>query len=330
VSREVVCRASPSLALIKYWGKRPGRAPLPATPSLAVTLGGLASETRVRRAPAGAEADTVTLDGLPQPPERFGPFFDNLRRRLRCAGPGCPRFEVDSRNDFPSAAGLASSSSGFAALAVACTRLLGRELPPERLSELARVGSASAARSLFGGFTLLPAGGRRARPLRPAEHWPDLRILVVVLSGQAKPVSSRQAMQATRDSSPYYRAWLRDAAGLLPRAVEAVERRDLQQLGEAALASYARMHAAMMAARPPVLYWLPATVAVIHECRRLRGEGVGAWETRDAGPQVKILCREAEAVIIERRLRSLPELGPQVRVLTARPGDAPVCRVAGD
>jgi diphosphomevalonate decarboxylase len=323
MSTRVLCRASPSLALIKYWGKRPGRGNLPATPSLAVTLGGISTETRVSLAPPGARADSVVLDGVPQPTERFLPFFEGLRRRLK---DDCLRFEVESRNDFPSAAGLASSSSGFAALAVACARAAGAELSLEELSELARRGSASAARSLFGGFTLLPAGGRSARQLFPPEHWPELRILVVVVSEQAKPVSSRQAMQVTRSSSPYYHVWLRTAAGLLRPAMEALKRRDLQALGEAALASYSRMHAAMIAADPPVLYWLPGTVEVIHECRRLRGQGIGAWETLDAGPQVKILCLAPEAQTVLARLRDLPGLGPDPRLLVAQPGEGPLCR----
>ena len=333
MSREVVCRASPSLALVKYWGKKPGRGNRPATPSLAVTLGGITTETRVRLAPAHGHTDTVVLNGQTQPPERFRPFFESLRRRVRrrsSAQGDLPFFDVDSRNDFPSAAGLASSSSGFAALALGCSRAAGLELSVRELSALARLGSASAARSLFGGFTLLPAGGRSARQLHPPQHWPELRILVVVVSEQAKPISSRRAMEATRGSSPYYRAWLRDAAALLPRALEALRRRDLEALGEAALVSYSRMHAAMIAAGPPVLYWLPGTVAAIHECRRLRAEGIGAWETLDAGPQVKILCLAPDVAAIAERLRRLPELGPSVRLLEARPGEGPVCGVTGE
>lgn len=322
--REVLCRASPSLALVKYWGKKPGRGNLPATPSLAVTLGGIGTETRVRWAAPGARADTVLLDGQPQEPERFRPFFERLRRSLG-QRPGRERFfEAHSRNDFPSAAGLASSSSGFAALAAGCARLAEAELSSEELSDLARTGSASAARSLFGGFTLLPAGARRARQLYPAEHWPQLRILVAVVSEQAKPLSSRQAMVDTRDSSPYYRPWLRDAPTLLPAALEALERRDLEALGLVALASYSRMHAAMLGASPPILYWLPRTVAVIHACRGLRAEGVGAWETLDAGPQVKILCLEADEPAIRARLQ---ELDGDLRLLSTHPGEGPVCRV---
>ena len=108
MSTVVSCRAHPSLALIKYWGKRDPRRNLPATPSLGVTLAGVHTETRVRL----AEADQVVLDGVAQPQERFAPFFAEVRRRLGIAA----FFRAESANSFPTAAGLASSSSGFAAL----------------------------------------------------------------------------------------------------------------------------------------------------------------------------------------------------------------------
>jgi diphosphomevalonate decarboxylase len=322
MSPVVYCRAHPSLALIKYWGKSDIRRNLPATPSLAVTLAGVHTETLVRPAPAdGTAADVVAVDGVEQPPERYARFFQALRRRLRTD----LRFRADSTNSFPTAAGLASSSSGFAALAAACARASGRELPARELSALARLGSASAARSLFGGFTLLPAGARAARQLLPEQHWPELRVLVAVVSGQAKAFSSRQAMEATRRGSPFYRAWINTAGSLLAEAIAALRERDLQKLGELARLSYSRMHAALLASAPPVLYWLPDTVAIIRACAELRQQGLGAWETIDAGPQVKVLCLAGEAARIADRLAEAA--GEPARIIECRPGPAPEVRV---
>jgi diphosphomevalonate decarboxylase len=315
VSAAVLVRASPSLALVKYWGKRDERLNLPATPSLAVTLGGVHTETRI----AVAEEDLVTLGGQELDRERFAPFFGALRRRLRTR----VRFRVDSRNSFPTAAGLASSSSGFAALAVGCTRAAGGVLPDRELSALARLGSASAARAVYGGFTLLPAGARYARQLLPETHWPELRIIVAVVSAEAKALASRLAMQATRSGSPYYKAWLADSGRLLARALEGLKRRDLEMLGQAARLSYSRMHAALLACEPPALYWLPATVAVVRQCASLRARGVGAWETIDAGPQVKILCLEEDAPAV---LGSLQEIQPPLATILCRPGPGPTIR----
>jgi diphosphomevalonate decarboxylase len=323
MSPAVFCRAHPSLALIKYWGKSDIRRNLPATPSLAVTLAGVHTETLVRTVDGTAPdaVDAVTVDGVEQPPERYARFFQALRRRLRTA----LRFQADSANSFPTAAGLASSSSGFAALAAACARAAGRELPARELSALARLGSASAARSLFGGFTLLPAGARAARQLLPEQHWPELRVLVAVVSGQAKAFSSRQAMEATRRSSPFYRAWVGTAGSLLAEAIAALRERDLQKLGELARLSYSRMHAALLASDPPVLYWLPDTVAIIRACAELRQQGLGAWETIDAGPQVKVLCLAGQAGRIADSLRE----AAGARIIECRPGPAPEVRVEG-
>ena len=309
MSGEAVCRAGPSLALIKYWGKSLKGDNLPATPSLAVTLGGVYSEARVRI----AEEDSIMVDGVHQDLARFAPFFDVLRTRLEVSA----RFHATSVNSFPTSAGMASSSSGFAALAGACAHAAGADPSPSDLSSIARVGSASAARAVYGGFVLLPAGARRARPLFGPEYWPELRIVVAVTHRGPKPVSSRRAMEETRAGSPYYFSWIKESAALLPDAMRALENRDLELLGETARRSYSLMHAAILGAHPPILYWLPATVAVIHGCAALRADGIGAWETIDAGPQVKILCLAADAQMIERRMQ---ELVPGIQTILCHAG----------
>jgi diphosphomevalonate decarboxylase len=309
VSGEALCRASPSLALVKYWGKSRGAGNRPATPSLAVTLGGVHTETRA----LVADADSVRVNGEEQEPARYAAFFDALRRALRVSA----RFRAESANSFPSSAGLASSSSGFAALAGACARAAGAAASEGMLSEVARVGSASAARSVFGGFVLLPAGARRARPLFGPDHWPELRIVVAVTARGPKAVSSRAAMEETRRGSPYYRAWLSVSAALLPGALRGLERRDLELLGETARRSYSLMHAAILGSDPPILYWLPDSVAVIRACAEMRSQGVGAWETMDAGPQVKILCLERDAATVSAHVQSL---SPAIETITCAPG----------
>ena len=315
----VACRASPSLALAKYWGKAEGGLNLPATPSLAVTLGGL--ETKSLVADSSDGSDLVIVDGKPTEAARFEPFFAELRRRLDSD----LRFAVESRNSFPGGAGFASSSSGFAALALGCARLVaeleGRPEPDLAiLSEIARAGSASAARAVYGGFTILEAGARRAEPFLPPSHWPGLRIVAAVVARGEKPHSSRSAMAATRETSPYYDKWLSDAPGLFARAKEALARRDLEQLGETMRLSYSRMHASALAAEPPILYWLPASVALIGACAELRARGVGAWETMDAGPQVKVLCLESELAAVRSGLEAAV---PGIELIVAVPGPAP-------
>lgn len=301
--------ASPSLALIKYWGKLSSEKNLPATPSLAVTLAGLESSTEARL----AEEDEVYLNDQPQDPARFSAFFDILRSELGSRS----RFLIRSSNNFPTAAGLASSSSGFAALAGAVCALLGENPSPRELSALARLGSGSATRSVWGGFTLFPAGALAAEPLVDETFWPEFRVLIVTVREAAKELSSREAMERTRLTSPFFQNWITSSAELLAPAREALERRDLEALGACVRLSYLRMFSTMFSADPPILYWYPESVGLIRACQDLRARGIGAWETMDAGPQVKIFCLADQ----ERPLRDyVQSLYPGLSVMTSRPG----------
>ncbi|MEX2443420.1 MAG: diphosphomevalonate decarboxylase [Alkalispirochaeta sp.] len=306
--------AHPSLALVKYWGKQPGGVNLPATSSLGVTVEALTTRTVCRI----ADEDSLTIDGVSADPGRIAGYFGELRRYLHqlvsASTPNTaalrsamgrrdsarhddgPHFAVESHNSFPTAAGLASSASGFAALTVAAVAAAGGDTSDRRaLSALARHGSGSAARSIFGGFTAWRAGAEAAEEIFPREWWPEVRIVVLPLSSETKPISSRDAMNLTRDTSPYYGAWVEDAPTLFDRAHDAVSRRDLEALGTVMRGSYLRMFATMLTAEPPVEYWIPASVAVQRRLAELRSAGVGAWETMDAGPQVKVLTTVGEA-----------------------------------
>lgn len=313
-----VCRASPSLALIKYWGKRSSADNTAATTSIALTLKGLVTETRVSPDDAG---DSVLVDGKRQDAARYAAFFEAVRGATGVKH----HFRAESTNSFPTAAGLASSSSGFAALAWAATRSAGRDLAPARVSALARIGSASAARAVYGGWVELAAGARAARPLYGPDHWPELRVVVVAVRKEPKAISSRSAMESVRETSPFYRAWVRQARGLAAAARSALAARDLEKLGEAMRASTYRMFATMLAAWPPVTYWQPETLAVVHECARLRATGVGAWETMDAGPQVKIFCLAADLPAVT---AAVGRLSSDWGMIVSEAGPDPVCGLA--
>ncbi len=301
--------AGASLALIKYWGKRSVADNTPASGSLAVTLSGLESRT----AAAYDDRDSVTVNGSEQPVERFAAFLDGLRRELGVDA----RFAITSENTFPTAAGLASSSSGFAALVGAVTALTGSVVSSTRLSSLARVGSGSATRSVFGGFTVFDAGAHAAEPEHDEGFWPEFRVVVAVVSDAAKPTSSRAAMESSRLSSPYYDRCVETSPALLSEARRALSARDWRRLGPAIRQSYLRMFGTMFSAEPPLIYWRPATVALLHALEELRDLGLEAWETMDAGPQVKVFCPadQAEAVVTE-----LVHRVPGVTLITAAPG----------
>jgi diphosphomevalonate decarboxylase len=319
VDRPVTAVAGTNIALVKYWGKRDAALNLPAAGSLSLTLGGLGTRTTVRFAD-GLDGDRVTLDGAPADPRaaaRVSAFLDRVRARagVRRAA------EVVSENNIPTAAGLASSASGFAALAVAAARAAGLDLSAAELSELARLGSGSAARSIFGGFAEMAPGerpdGRDAVAAPVAAPAFDVRLVVAVTSADKKALGSTEAMQHTARTSPYYAAWLASVPGDLGEARAAIAARDLARLGAVAERSAMRMHAAALAADPAVVYWNGATVAALHAVRALRARGVGAYFTIDAGPHVKALCAPADAGAVAEALAAVPGV---LRTLVAEPG----------
>src|SRR6186713_2520014 len=200
--------ACANIALAKYWGKADERENLPAVPSLSLTLAGLSTRTRVE-VDSGLEDDEITLDGAPasgRARARVTGVLEALRK-LR----GARLFaRVTSSNDFPTASGLASSASGFAALALAGAGAFGLELDPKAVSALARRASASAARSVFGGYVALEAAGESAERVLSGDAFP-LRMVVALTASGPKSVGSTEGMLRTAATSPYYRPWVDDA-----------------------------------------------------------------------------------------------------------------------
>lgn len=300
LARAVACS---NIALAKYWGKADVADNLPATPSLSLTLAELRTVTEVAFDP-GLGADEGLLGGAPlsgRPLARVASLLDRVRERAGIA----TRARVVSRNDFPTAAGLASSASGFAALAFAATAAAGLELSLEELSDLARASSASAARSLFGGFAALPAGARRAERIASGEHFP-LSMVVTLTAKGPKQVGSTEGMLLTASTSPYYAPWVAHAPTLFDEVRRAVLERDIERLGTAMEQSALMMHASMLAARPAVIYFQPTTLAVMARVRELRAQGVAAFYTMDAGPHVKVLTLPEHAERVARAVEAVP------------------------
>jgi diphosphomevalonate decarboxylase len=322
--RECFARARANIALSKYWGKADRALNLPAVPSLSLTLDDLVTETTAARDPSLA-ADHVDLDGTHRTGDEaktLAAFLALVRSRAGVAE-GAPEtyLRVRSFNRFPTASGLASSASGYAALAAAAAAAYGLALDDAALSALARRGSASAARSVFGGWVELPAGApgddtTGARPLFAADHW-DVAMVLALVDRGPKDIASRDGMRRTAETSPYYAAWLAAAPLLHARVRDAVTARDLAATGEAMEASTMAMHASAWAAQPAVRYARGVTLDVLDAVRALRRDGVGAWATMDAGPHVKVLCAGGDAESVAARLRPTPGV---LEARIARPG----------
>ncbi|HZX97176.1 MAG TPA: diphosphomevalonate decarboxylase [Myxococcales bacterium] len=302
---KATAQAYANIALVKYWGKRDDARLLPQASSLSVALDRLLTTTTVT---LGAAEDSFELDGKPEDPAR-------ARAMLEAAGIHA-KARIVSRNDFPTAAGLASSASGFAALAVAACAAAGKKRSAEELSALARLGSGSAARSVPGGWAVWE--GESARQVFGPAHW-DLRFCIAVCASGPKDVGSRDGMRATRETSPYHAAWIEQCRRDLPQALALLHQRDLEGLGALAERNALRMHADALAADPPLLYWQPATVACLHALRELRAGGVAAWATIDAGPHVVAICAPGNSARVEARLGAVAGV-KQVLVCAAAGG----------
>lgn len=309
-----VAIAHPNIALSKYWGKRAGEGNVPAVPSLSVTLAGLSTTTSVTFDPR-LTADSLELNGSEAsgtPLARAKELVDRVRSQS-----GTSTFaRIVSKNDFPTASGLASSASGFAALALAAVRAGGLDWSAERVADLARRSSASAARSVFGGFVELD--GEHARAVAP-KNMLGLRVLVCVTTEESKKVSSSDGMKRTAETSPYYRSWLETAPRIHASLCEALLANDFtgpRGVGELAESSALAMHASAMAAG--VVYVSGATLAALAEVRAIRDDGVPAYATIDAGPHLKCLVQDANAARVKERLARVPGV---LRIIEASPGD---------
>lgn len=333
-----VAKANVNIALIKYWGKRDERLILPYTSSLSLTLSDLYATTSVHF-DESLTNDCVTLDELELPTNdstrlRVIAMLDLVREKAGIS----TKAKVVSHNYVPIAAGLASSASGSAALAAAASYAAGLNLTPRELSRLARRGSGSACRSIFGGFVLWNKGEddetSYAEPIAAPISVPiseqcsaslsapknlNPAMIVVTLDRSKKPISSRTAMRRTVETSPAYIPWVEQSKKDLALALDAIRVGSIEQLGEVMEQNSLGMHETMRKANPPVNYLTDKTYAVLNAVRSMRECGWPVWATMDAGPNVKVLTDAGCAARAAEELRG--RVAESAKFTIALPGD---------
>jgi diphosphomevalonate decarboxylase len=318
---KATARAGSNIAFIKYWGVADAQINLPLNNSISMTLADAHTTTTVEWLP-GAAGDEITIDGR-RLDERAAERIVRHLDRLRSLAGVTLRARVVSQNNFPMASGIASSASGFAALTVAGCAALGLELDATRLSALARRGSGSASRSLFGGFVEWEQGhddaSSVARQIAPPEHWP-LADIVAVVSGAAKAVSSEHG-HTLAASSPLNDGRIASLPCALGEVRDAIAQRDLRLLGPIIERDALAMHAVMMTGTPSLIYWQPGTLEIIQAVRHWRQQdGLPVYFTIDAGPNVHLICDASNAVTVEQRLERLASVQS---IISSKPGGAP-------
>lgn len=304
--------APSNIALSKYWGKRDGALNLPLNSSISISLGDWGSTTRI----APHTADQVMFNGAALAPDapaaaKIWRFVD-----LFC-GPERPALRIDTSNTIPTAAGLASSASGFAALALALDRAFDTALGSDRLSMLARMGSGSAARSFWHGFAAWDRGtradGTDSHGRAVAGGNTELRIAIVPVDTGPKAHSSRDGMNHTVATSPLFDAWPGRAEADCAAMETAVRAGDFATLGPLAEANALAMHATMMAARPALVYLKPGSWAVLERLWHARSQGLDAYATMDAGANVKLIFQAGTQADVEATFPEAQIINPFAR-----------------
>ena len=310
-------RAHPNIAFIKYWGNCEAEARIPANGSISMNLAGLYSRTSVEFDSALRVDELVLQDepGRGDTLARVSTFLD-IVRQLSSTNTYA---HVDSKNNFPMGAGIASSASAFAALAVAASHAAGLNLTEKQLSQLARQGSGSACRSIPSGFVEWQISeceaDSAAVSIAPPEHWPLVDHIAIV--NQEHKLVGSTAGHDLAHTSILQNSRVADAPRRLEICRRAILQREFEALAEIIELDCNLMHAVMMTSNPRLLYWEPTTLAVMEQVKAWRAEGLLAAYTIDAGPNVHVICDASHQALVKERIEGISGLA---QVITAHPG----------
>jgi diphosphomevalonate decarboxylase len=316
--------ANANIALVKYWGKRDKERILPQNSSISMTTDGLFAHTTVEFAEE-YERDIFVLNGeeLSLDSKGYLEYVGHFLKIVREIKDNGLRAKIVSKNNFPTAAGLASSAGGFAALAVAINKALDLGLGDKELSMLARRGSGSATRSIMGGFVKWNRGEKDdgtdsfGEQLADESYWPEFRMVFCITSKQEKKIKSRAGMGQTLETCPLYSGWLASIDEDLKEVRDGIINRDFTKVGRIAEYNALKMHATMISTKPSIIYWNAHTINLIQAVMDWRDEGLEAYFTMDAGPQVKIICLEKDVGEVVRRAK---EIGGVEEIIVSKPG----------
>lgn len=286
---KITALANSNIAIIKYWGKRDEQFILPTNSSISFTMDEQFSTTTTVEFDSKLKKDEAMLDGKTATEKELGRiagFLNVIRTRAKIK----TFAKVISNNTFPKGTGMASSASGFAALAAAASKAAGLSTAPADLSILARLGSGSATRSVYGGAVEWQSGEKAdgsdsyAVQLSPPEKWKDLRNVISIVSSEEKKVSSRAGMAETVKTSKKYKKRLIDVQKRLQIIRTAVKNNDFAAMVDTIMEDSDDMHACMADTVPSIVYMNEVSHAIVRAVRKFNeGEKKAAY-TFDAGP----------------------------------------------
>jgi diphosphomevalonate decarboxylase len=309
--------AHPNIAFIKYWGNRDDVLRLPSNGSISMNLEGLATTTRVFFNPQLKE-DSLILNKK----KLSGPALERVRIFLDLVRSMASKnlfAEVTSENNFPTGAGIASSASAFAALALAATQAIGLNMTESELSRLARHGSGSACRSIPDGFVEWYCGDHDensyAASIASPASW-DLLDCIALVTASHKEVGSTAGHQLA-NTSPLQSARIQDTQRRLDICRSAILKQDFQRFADIVELDSNLMHAVMMTSTPPLFYWEPQSLELMRKVRNWRTQGIPVCYTLDAGSNVHVICLSSG---LEKIKHNLEQIDFIQRLIIARPG----------
>jgi diphosphomevalonate decarboxylase len=311
--------AHPNVALIKYWGKADDNLKTPMNNSISVTIDGLYCKVTVDFSEE-YKKDWATINGQePQQKtlERAAEQLDTVRKAAGITLRAKSAVEMN----FQVGIGLASSSAGFAALTAAAAKAAGLKLDKKALSILARKGSGSSCRSIYGGFVEWVKGSsdKTSYAMQLAdEKWLDLRTISAVVSTKERMADTRGGMKIAKDTSPLYAARLKFVEKELPLMRKAIKNKDFSAMGKIAERDCMLLHATAITADPVLLYWTPETLKIMHAVRVWRQNGLEAYYTVDTGANIHVFCMpENEQKVLD----DLQSIGGITSIHKNKPGE---------
>jgi diphosphomevalonate decarboxylase len=301
----ITANAHPNIAFIKYWGNRDNDLRLPVNGSISMNLDSLTTQTTVEIQP-DLLSDKLIINGkgaTRKATERISVVVDLVRKLSNRSEYAL----VSTINNFPVGSGIASSASGFAALALAASTAYGLHLSEKDLSRLARRGSGSACRSVPSGFVEWQAGtsdnDSYASTIAPREHW-DLVDLITIVDKSHKKTGSTEGHQLAY-TSPFQHSRVEDAPRRLEICRQSLLERDFNSFAAIVELDCLMMHAVMMTSTPDLMYWKPATLEVIQKVTSLRGQGLPVCYTIDAGANVHIITMKANQSTVQAEIQKM-------------------------
>jgi diphosphomevalonate decarboxylase len=296
--------APSNIALTKYWGKKDEVLRLPENGSISITLSNLLTTTTVEFDPSYRKDQIIINEhGQEKEVSRVVRHLDRIRKYA-----DSNLFaKVISENNFPTASGLSSSASGFAALTVAATVALGLKLSEKNLSILARQGSGTACRSIPGGFVEWLDGDTSetsyAKTIFPPNHW-DLTSVVGVVSQARKEVSTSEGHDLVY-TSPFYQVRLSKMKSKNLHLKKLIKQKSFTEFGELIEEDAIELHIIMLSSKPSLIYWYPGTIAIMRAVRAWRSEGLEAYFTMNTGHDIHIICQNKDYKKVVTKLKEL-------------------------